>query len=181
MVQCYRQMLRSNFLHVVTLSWTALVKPGPHLYTNANKVCGIEANPNKCPIHAKSDLFGVHLVKCTSNIVNVIFCESTNSKRIMFGCSPNICHTNKCCSLRSGYKSTTFLSFLHALFAFALHSCTDVDPALHDTVHNMLLYMYVPTFVPHSPYSPDLAPPTFLYFGIWRHPYKDATFTSEKR
>ncbi len=38
-------------------------KPGPHLYTNTNEVCGAAANPNECCIHAKSGLFSIRLVK----------------------------------------------------------------------------------------------------------------------
>ncbi len=39
----------------------------------------------------------------------------------MFGCSPNVCHKNKCCSLHLGYTSTsTFLLFPHALFGICV-------------------------------------------------------------
>ncbi len=63
----------------------------------------------------KSGLFGICLVKSMPSIVKVLW--STYSKQIMFGCSLDIRHTNKCNSLRLGYTSTsTFLSFPHASF-----------------------------------------------------------------
>ncbi len=126
-----------------------LDRAGPHLYTNINEACGTEANPNKCPICKKwlvqcfprqrtrqhSDLFFLSKeAKYTSSSVWLrtyfFFFWSTDSKQKAFGCSPNLRHIKECCSLRLGYMSTsTFLSFPHASFTFALHLHTDVDLA----------------------------------------------------
>ncbi len=51
------------------------IKPGPHQYANANETCGTAAYLNKCPILAKSCLFGIRLVKCSPSIANVFFFE----------------------------------------------------------------------------------------------------------
>ncbi len=108
------------------------------------------------PQHTKSGLFGIRQGSERGSILihsffpkrqNIhshqydykrIFLWSTDSKRKAFRCSPNVYHINKYCSLHLTYTSTsTFLSFSHASFAFALHSCTDVDPALEER----LLYL----------------------------------------
>ncbi len=49
------------------------LKPGPHLYANANEACGTEANLNECPTHAKSRSFSIHLVKCKPSTANILF------------------------------------------------------------------------------------------------------------
>ncbi len=54
-----------------------------------------------------------------------IFLWSTDSKQIVFSCSPNIRRTNECYSQRLGYMSTlTFLLFPHSSFGIRIQMWT---------------------------------------------------------
>ncbi len=82
------------------------------------------SEPEQMP---KSGLFGVCLVKKIPSIANVFFFWSTDYKQIVFGCSLNVCRTNKCCSLNLGYMSiSTFLSFPHASFGISVRMWTQL-------------------------------------------------------
>ncbi len=51
-----------------------------------------------------------------------IFLWCTDSKRIVFGCSPNVCYLNKYCSLHLGYTSTSIFHFrMPRLFSRCIH------------------------------------------------------------
>ncbi len=79
------------------LMWSHFnIKVCPHLYANVN-----ECQKVVCLAFAQ------HCKR--------IFLWSTSSKQIVFGYSPNVHHTNECCSQRLGYTSaSTFLSFPYA-------------------------------------------------------------------
>ncbi len=67
------------------------LKPGPHLYANANEALVTEANPNECPICAKCGLFCVRQVKHMPTIVNLFSLKcrlQMDSVRLFTECSP---------------------------------------------------------------------------------------------
>ncbi len=59
-VEAKQGRMYGTFVHCLAFTEAAnrplYLKPGPHLYANAN-----EAYPNKCPIWAKTGLFGILL------------------------------------------------------------------------------------------------------------------------
>ncbi len=119
-----------NLLHNSTLT---LLKAHPHLYTNANKACGTEANANECQkvaclafaTQANEEVFRWSFCWLPEWMYihhydyKRIFLWSTDSRRTVFACSLNICHISEWRWMLFAYTSTL------CVFAFVLHLCTD--------------------------------------------------------
>ncbi len=129
---------RSNFLrrtsHGLSLHSVHHVNFFWHLYTNANKAYGTEANTNECQkvaclvfaAQANEQVFRWLFVSCPNECMSAsvwlrtIFLWSIDSRQIAFACLPNICHISEWRRMLCAYTSTLCV----------LHSRTDVNTAL---------------------------------------------------
>ncbi len=94
---------------------TTYIEVCPHLYANANEVCGTEAYLNKCQ--------KVVCLVLTQLNVHPALRTNTDFKRITFGYSSNIRHTNEYCSLRLTYTSTSKFSHFRMPCSAFVYRC----------------------------------------------------------
>ncbi len=136
---------------------------------------GLYRNAKTRRRHVKNDVY-VHVdkfVDCSAfaeaanrPYINVLYANSlwcTDSRRIAFGCSPNVCHTAKCCLPRLRNTSTSnvrivFACHIRVLFAFRcklsfiiiFYSLIRVSFAYHS-----IIFAYRSIFAHHSVLFPQ--------------------------
>ncbi len=105
-------------LHLVALP----IKAGLHWKANTNAAC-----ENDAYVHVGKFVDCLAFAEAANRpYINILYANSlwcTDSQRIAFGCSPNVCHTAECClpclkDMSTSNVRIVFTCRVHVLFVF---------------------------------------------------------------